>query len=401
MSIEIQCPHCFKDLRVKDQFAGRVLNCPKCKGAMQIPELDEDEPAADNFDDLFNLLPDAPPEPPTPPQPEPLGQQQPPVPAEEEGWSTPQWDEPAEAPLPDPHSPFPEARDPTALPPQPQPVGQSDSGVIAFGTLLDFALDAHLISYGLQWMGIAFVGIVVAGLLLLLPFIGIVLSAGLLVLTLVAMGLGLSSGVGHLTACKLRTGHTPPVSEAWDVFFRRCFSLSLGVIGLGLLQMLIILLVGLLIAGLSFIPLIGPVIGGLLLIPTFVGVIFAFLITFTFFLLPVIIGVEDCTALQAHSILRRLVAEMPFFMLSQCFAGFLALCPACLLTLVLTAVPLAIATALCSTGMLQEGPGLLSIPLMISGSAIVLSSIALGMVLSYVCLAMVYCQCRGRALVTS
>lgn len=41
MSIRVICPGCHKSFNVSDQFAGRSGACPKCKGKIQVPKLDE------------------------------------------------------------------------------------------------------------------------------------------------------------------------------------------------------------------------------------------------------------------------------------------------------------------------------------------------------------------------
>lgn len=43
MPIQVTCAHCNQKLRAKDKLAGKKVNCPKCEGVIQIPELDTRE----------------------------------------------------------------------------------------------------------------------------------------------------------------------------------------------------------------------------------------------------------------------------------------------------------------------------------------------------------------------
>jgi len=42
--IRCECPHCDARVKMKDEFAGRIVRCPKCRDTFQLPDAD-DEPA--------------------------------------------------------------------------------------------------------------------------------------------------------------------------------------------------------------------------------------------------------------------------------------------------------------------------------------------------------------------
>ena len=56
MPVEVRCPNCAKDYRLKDDLAGRTVRC-KCGQGFNVPELEPEtiEPA----DSLLELLDDA------------------------------------------------------------------------------------------------------------------------------------------------------------------------------------------------------------------------------------------------------------------------------------------------------------------------------------------------------
>jgi predicted Zn finger-like uncharacterized protein len=43
MAIEVTCPGCGKDYRVKDERAGLKIRCKECQSTIQVPGLDEDD----------------------------------------------------------------------------------------------------------------------------------------------------------------------------------------------------------------------------------------------------------------------------------------------------------------------------------------------------------------------
>ena len=43
MAIEVTCESCFRDYRLKDQFAGKTIRCKECREPIQVPALGDDE----------------------------------------------------------------------------------------------------------------------------------------------------------------------------------------------------------------------------------------------------------------------------------------------------------------------------------------------------------------------
>jgi len=382
MAIPLQCPKCLKKFKVKDDYAGSRIKCPDCRQSIPVPG-----PAAV-------------------PQPPPI---QPPVsdrqpvevtfgPAEEEAWSTPEWKEPErDEHVADPGMPFPDAPNPSA---QPQPSSSGTGVQVSFGLIMDFAQDPAMITYVLHWMAICAAAVLIAGgIASLVPIVGIFIGGLILCITFYVTLLGIVSGVGYLTGTKLHRGKAPDVSDAWALFTRRIVSLMFGTAGVWLVTALVVVLIGGVIAGVSHLPYVGQLLGGLLLIPTFIGVIFAMSLLFNLYLMPVVIGVEDCTAMEAFRILREMVAKNRFALYSRYFNAIGTLVPAMIPVLLITVIPLAISLMLCAGRVMTAGVGYESSLLIVSTAAILLTAMSFGVVLVTVCLVLVYCQSASRAIV--
>lgn len=52
-SLEIQCPHCQRKLRMGAKHAGKKIACPKCKKPIDLPDADEMASSLGEFDNLF------------------------------------------------------------------------------------------------------------------------------------------------------------------------------------------------------------------------------------------------------------------------------------------------------------------------------------------------------------
>lgn len=383
MPISVQCPECYKQYRIKDEFAGMRMRCTQCGHSFQVPS-----ESVDGIDS---------------PNPTTV--------RTSSGGATPATPFDAERTAVEPHAyatptPMPQpAASPSAPPPSPPPTPAvrqpaENSGTINFGIVLDFAQDWSMVSFVLEWVGLcAIAAFLAGGLSYLIPVIGPILGGLVLLVTLCTAALGVICGVSHMTGVKLSTGTAPNTTSAWNLFQRRFFSLTIGTLGIWIATILVMALAAGLITFLSYSPYVGQLLGGVLLIPTFVGVIFAFALLFNLYLLPVAIGVDDCSAGEAFGRLREIVATQRFALYARYFSAAFALIPAIITTLLMTAVPLAISLSVCGVRMWIDGPGIESALLLFSTSAIVLSAIAYGVVLVTVAMALVYCQSASRATV--
>lgn len=65
--IELKCPHCGHQLRIKDKYAGKRGGCKHCRGTFVVPMEASPKPTAEDANFDFDL-PVGPPAPPAPPQ---------------------------------------------------------------------------------------------------------------------------------------------------------------------------------------------------------------------------------------------------------------------------------------------------------------------------------------------
>lgn len=392
MSIPLKCSRCLHELRVKEKYAGKRVKCPECSNPIQVPGefgLAIDPP--DFEPPRFGA------EIPPVPEPPPFHAATAPTPAHEEPvWTTPEWDDADDEPPPeDPHLPFPDAPDPSAGSTR----APSSRIQISLGTVADFALDPHLMTYALQWAG---AWVIVNGVSLLLGWLGLELVAVPLTLfSLWVCGAGVVTGVAYLASKKVATREAPPPSEGWDFFLRRWVSVLLGTIGVTLAVMIVeVLLLGA-VWGISHIPYAGPYLGGILVIPAFLLVLFSLSLMFNLYLLPVAIAADDCTALQAFQTLRQLAIKNGFALYREYFNAIRTILPFGFFSLLLTAGALGAALSLCGGELLAAGEWFAADNLLriVSASAILVTWMAFVTVFATVSFTLVYCERTTRAMV--
>jgi len=218
---------------------------------------------------------------------------------------------------------------------------------IGFGAIADFALDRGMISWALIWGLVWTISVAMTGLLArllpavtpILPFVFMLLTWGCYIASI--------SGISRLAVLKALSGTTHGLTEAWNLLARRGVSLLLGTLAIGLGVGLGVVFVFGGIYGLSHIPHAGGVLGGILMVPTFLIILLAFSLGINLYLIPIIISVEDCTAIRAGEILIRVTSQNGFALLGRYLRALASLIPFALFSGFLTAGGLMGAFFLC------------------------------------------------------
>lgn len=392
MSIPVKCPKCFGEYKVKDVMAGKRLKCPKCGQGIQVSAL---APTAPSFElpklefPRFDTEPES-----LQSQPDVVEPASDEVEHDEPVWSTPNWNDTDEEDVEDddPAMPFPEA--PVPFQPTDSTRAAALSPEFGFGAIADFAMDPQLINYSLQWAGALVVVNIVS--LLLLKF-GLWWAAfPLSILAFIVYAAGVVPGISFLVSQRLQTGETPPTSAGWDFFFRRWTTILFGIGTVCLAVIVVSALVAAVVWGISHAPVIGTYLGALLIIPAFLFLLFAMSLFFNLYLMPIVIGVEDCTALGAFGILRRLVTRNGVALYGRYFSALGTIAPFAIFSLGVTGA------ALIGAVMLTGGENLATLEFAtfdnllrsVSVSAIVLTYVAFLVVFASVSFTLIYCESR-------
>lgn len=115
----------------------------------------------------------------------------------------------------------------------------------------------------------------------------------------------LAGGISRMTAAELDTGTPTNRNETWRFIMTRGLGMVFGpwavALGVVLAGSLYAFLVNLIVG----IPSVGPVLGGLIIVPTFVLVLLLISVMMNGYLLPIIMGVDDCGLVQS---IRSLIA---------------------------------------------------------------------------------------------
>ncbi len=394
MSIPLKCPKCLGEFKAKDALAGKRVKCPKCGQGIEVPgpsftpseprpfELPKlnvpafaDDPGIDDQRSRFAETAAAE------------------TPVDEPAWSTPNWDdaEDEEVEEDDPSMPFPDA----PVPFQPAaPVRSGNSVEFGFGTIADYAMDPRLINFSLQWSGALVVANIVS--LLLLKFGFWWASLPLSVLAIIVYAVGVVPGISFMVSHRLQMGETPPTAEGWNFFFRRWMTILFGIGSVCLAVVIVAGIVAVILWAISHAPTVGTYLGAILIIPAFVFLLFTMSLFFNLYLMPIVVGVEDCTALSAFGILRRLVSKNGIALYGRYFSALAAIAPFAIFSLVITG------TCLFGAVMLTGGENLMSLDLTtfdnllrsIFVSAIVLTYVAFLVVFASVSFTLIYCESR-------
>jgi hypothetical protein len=359
-------------------LAGKRIKCPKCSSHIQVPgnPLDEDIPA-----DAPSFAPTS----------RPTGD------ATEQSWSTPEWDESNEEESPADHQVSSQGKESADTTPD----GQRDRlQNVSFGSVADFAMDAGMITYALHWAGVFILICGVSGTILMTGqyLVSIVLEA----FGTAVCGLGIVSGLSRLTAQKLEHSATE-VSAAWSLFGRRWLDLGLiFVVWLG--AVLGAVLVFALLTAVARIPMIGGILGGVMVIPTFAMILITASILINLYLLPIIIGVEDCSIGDAMRYLYHVAVRNGVALYLRYLSALRSIIPFILFTGLVTAGAMAGATFVCGGEqfLLEAEQGGFSprfVLFTLSIATIVATYVAFVLVYMTVSFVMVYAQSSKRAIV--
>lgn len=393
MSIPLKCPKCLSEFKAKDKLAGKRVKCPQCGQGISVPGSASIQEQPRPFEPPKFQLPPFEPEPgfdaPHPGVAE--------IPEDEPAWSTPQWEDADEDLDEDPAMPFPEA--PVSF--QPQAAASTANEVsFGFGTIADFAMDPRLINFSLQWAG----ALVVANLisLLLLKF-GLWWAAiPLSVVAIITYAVGVVPGISFMVSQRLEHGETPPTAEGWNFFARRWVTILFGIGAVCLATVVCAGIIALLIWAISNAPAVGAYIGALLVIPAFLFVLFVLSLFFNLYLMPIVVGVEDCTALRAFGILRKLVTKNGLALYGRYFSALGSIAPFAIFSLLIVGSSLAGAVVLTTNAESMLQFNLTSIDnllRMVSISAIVLTYVAFLIVFASVSFTLIYCESRKKVIV--
>ena len=268
---------------------------------------------------------------------------------------------------------------------------------IGFGAIADFAFDRSKIIWALLW-GMAW-SVLLAVTGMIAQYISPSVALPLVFVATWICYASIIGGISRLTALKLETGSSPPLSDAWELIFKRASSLFAGTITIAMVVLLAATFVLGGIYAVSRIPLAGGVLGGILLIPTFLTILFILSLLLHLYLLHVIIGVEDGSASQGFDILRRHAAKNGFVLFGRYFAVLGSILPFALFSGVLTAGALLGAAILCSGQPLgAAGSGIPAGNIFQTTSALFIVSawVAFVVVFVTVSIALVYCQSSVR-----
>ncbi len=394
MSIPLKCPKCLGEFKAKDALAGKRVKCPKCGQGIQVPGPSFTSSEARPFELPKLNVPEFDAEPETDNQHPGVAETTVlPVPQDEPAWSTPNWDDADEEEMEedDPAMPFPEA----PVPFQPTiPARSANSVEFGFGTIADFAMDPQLISFSLQWAGALVIANIVS--LLLLKFGLWWASLPLSILAIIVYAVGVVPGISYMVSQRLQNGETPPTAEGWNFFFRRWMTILFGIGAVCLAVVVVSGLIAAIVWAMAHAPTIGTYLGALLIIPAFLFLLFTLSLFFNLYLMPIVVGVEDCTALSAFGILRRLVTKNGLALYGRYFSALGTIAPFAIFSLAIAG------GCLFGAVMLTGGEKLLTLDLTtidnllrsISVSAIVLTYVAFLVVFASVSFTLIYCESR-------
>lgn len=418
----VQCPKCLTKLQSSEEHLGKRLRCSECGQRFHAaPSLDEGEfqaerqpiaerpkfrpkeippprqpvggnPVEDN-ERLKHRMKgpvrqESPSPAPTLPKPVPPA----PAPPVDEDEDDSVW---ADEPSPLDAFRQPAAIDPSSFrKPAPQTSDSPPQVSIGFGSIADFAFDRSKISWAMLWGVIWSASMAVSGVLA--KYVSLMLAPPLMILATWICYIAIISGISRLAALKAETGRTPQLSGAWELVLKRAISLFLGTLAIGLAVALAATFVFGGIYALSHVPYAGGILGGILFIPTFMAILFALSLLLNMYLLPIIIGVEDCTAAQAFQILRRLVTKNGFALLGRYFSALGSIIPFTLFSAVLTVGALAGAVALCGGEQVltiaEEGIPIGSMLQVASGLFVIATWMAFVVVFATVSFTLIYCE---------
>lgn len=294
----------------------------------------------------------------------------------------------ASPPLPPhPHpAPPPEMASPLPPPPAPGPgtgtETASQSVSVFSGSAIDEAFDTSKVTFAMQCGAIWGVGMAAA---LTLSMLGLILAAiPIAVLVTYAVTILAVSGLSFLASRKMQLGITPHWSAAWEQFLRHSGSLLFGTIGalIGAALLLVFLFGG--IFALTLVPAVGSILGGLLVLPTTFFLLFALAMIIGLYMLPIVIGVEDCGVIAGVKIVFRLAKRNQLSLAMRIAVAVLSILPAAILTAGLLGGAFFLATMVCGSSSLMSlsqgfDPGALIVGL----SAVVAIALWLGFMLVY------------------
>lgn len=177
----------------------------------------------------------------------------------------------------------------------------------------DSGFDWPRLSFALQIGGIWMLGTYLLGLV---TSGGGVTILAILVWMLTCLNF-LAGGVGRLVTAELESGISAPRSEGWRFVRSHLLGLLAAPWAVGALTVLGIGAYVLMVRLLAAIPGIGPLLAALLILPTFLFVLAAAGVLMTAYLVPTIMGVENCGPVDAMGHLVRSVRKNPIQMMSE------------------------------------------------------------------------------------
>jgi hypothetical protein len=336
MAILIDCPACRREIRAGRTLGGKRVRCPGCGEPVIIPtesSLSVPSPRSDDRRGVF-------------------------TPVNEVHWDQGDFESLADANSAPADTVVEIDNSPVPWTPPPgeemdldeeceeSPVStRSESPEPSSVALSTLAFDATQIGFAIQW-GLIWTLAVCAGGLASLMLSPLVLPLIVVPATWVCY-MAAVSGIAYLASRKATGGRSPGWSDAWGFLARRSLSLVLGTVVIGLAAALGALLIYGIVFAVSHVPYVGSILGGVLVIPTFFLVLFTLGLVFNLYLLPIIIGVEDCSARTAFGYLWATVSRNSIALYGACFRALGSILPFAAFTGLLTAVGLGGAFVLC------------------------------------------------------
>ncbi len=130
--------------------------------------------------------------------------------------------------------------------------------------------------------------------------------------------------------------------------------------------------------------------------------LFVLSLFFNLYLMPIVVGVEDCTAIRAFGILRTLVTKNGLALYGRYFSALGSIAPFAIFSLLIVGSSLAGAVVLTTNAesMLQfDLTSIDNLLRMVSISAIVLTYVAFLIVFASVSFTLIYCESRKKVIV--
>lgn len=154
-------------------------------------------------------------------------------------------------------------------------------------------------------------------------------------------------GIARIVALEFEGKNEKILFQTWSFVRRYCLDLIFGSWIVGLTALAISIVAIGLIQLLTKLPLIGQFLGQILIVPMFLLVFVAISLYINTYLLPTIMGLDGCSALNASKKLLHVSLTQPFQLIMGYLSTIASILPIALLSGILTGLSLSISLSIC------------------------------------------------------